>query len=132
MKYFTIEELTTSETAQRLKIDNKPSAEVINNLTRLVDNVLDPLREAWGKSITVNSGYRSPELNKAVKGSKTSWHIKGCAADITAGSPHLNEKLYNKIRELKLPYCELIDEHQMTWVHVAYNGKARPENVKKQ
>jgi uncharacterized protein YcbK (DUF882 family) len=132
MKYFTIEELTTSKIAQRLKIDNKPSAEVINNLTKLVDNVLDPLREAWGKSITVNSGYRSPELNKAVKGSKTSWHLQGCAADITAGSPHLNEKLYNKIRELKLPYCELIDEHQMTWVHVAYNGTARPENVKKQ
>lgn len=131
MKYYTIAELTASETGARLHIDNTPSAEVVKNLTRLTECVLDPLREAWGKPIHVNSGYRCEALNKAVKGSASSWHLKGCAADITAGSPHDNEKLYNLIKSLGLPYTELIDEHNMVWVHVAYNGTARSENTKK-
>ena len=66
MKYFTIEELTRSTTARLRGIDNTPSQQVINNLIALVDNVLDPLREAWGKPIHVNSGYRCRALNKAV------------------------------------------------------------------
>ena len=68
MKYFTIEELTRSTTARQRGIDNTPSQQVIDNLTALVNNVLDPLRQAWGKPIHVNSGYRCPALNKAVGG----------------------------------------------------------------
>ena len=82
MKYFTIEELTRSTTAQLRNIDNTPSPQVISNLTALVDNILDPLREAWGKPIRVNSGYRCPKLNSAVGGSATSEHRYGMAADI--------------------------------------------------
>ena len=94
MKHFTIHELTRSATADRKGIDNTPSKQVIENLTALVDNVLDPLREAWGKPIHVNSGFRSPELNRAVGGVPGSQHMKGEAADITAGSQALNRKLY--------------------------------------
>jgi len=72
MKYFTIKELTTSSTATRLKIDNTPTEEVVNNLESLVNNILDKIREAYGKPITVNSGYRCPKLNTAIGGSKTS------------------------------------------------------------
>lgn len=72
MKYFTIDELCKSDTAKAKRIDNSPSDEIIHNLTSLVDKVLDPLRESYGKAIRVNSGYRCPALNKAVKGSKTS------------------------------------------------------------
>ena len=86
MKYFTIKELTRSTTAQLRGIDNTPSQQVINNLTALVENVLDPLREAWGAPIHVNSGYRCPALNKAVSGVPASQHMLGEAADITAGS----------------------------------------------
>lgn len=60
MKYFTIAELCRSNTADRLGINNKCNQEHVANLTALVDNVLDPLREAYGKPITVNSGYRCP------------------------------------------------------------------------
>lgn len=62
MKHFTIEELTRSETAKRLKIDNTPSKNVIANLTNLVEKVLDPAREQLGKPIYVNSGYRVRNL----------------------------------------------------------------------
>ena len=85
MKFFTIAELCRSNTADRLGINNRCRQEHVTALTALVDNVLDPLREWYGKPITVNSGYRCPELNVAVKGSKTSQHMKGEAADIDTG-----------------------------------------------
>ncbi len=72
MKFFTIAELCKSTTADRLGINNRCRQEHVTALTALVDNVLDPLRTWWGKPITVNSGYRCPELNAAVKGSKRS------------------------------------------------------------
>lgn len=82
MKYFTITELTKSATATKQGIDNTPSAEVTANLTALVDKVLDPLREIYGKPIYVSSGYRCPKLNKAVGGVSNSQHLKGEAADL--------------------------------------------------
>ena len=63
MKHFTIKELSHSDTALAKGIDNFPTAEAISNLTKLVDNVLDPLREKYGKPIRVSSGYRSAILN---------------------------------------------------------------------
>lgn len=62
MKYFTLTELTRSTTAKRLGIDNSPSAAVRANLTALGENILDPLREAWGAPIIVTSGFRCQEL----------------------------------------------------------------------
>ena len=73
-KYFSIAELTKSETAKRRKINNKPTKEVENCLNQLIDNILDPLRKAYGQPIIVSSGYRCPELNKAVGGARTSQH----------------------------------------------------------
>jgi len=128
MKYFTIRELTRSATASRLGIDNAPTASVERNLTALVDNILDPLREAWGRPITVTSGYRCPALNKAVGGSRTSQHLRGMAADITTGNKVDNRKLFQLAVDLKLPYCQLIDEKGYAWVHVSYD----PRNVKRQ
>ena len=81
-KYFSIAELTKSETANKRKINNKPTKEVENCLNQLIDNILDPLRKAYGQPIIVSSGYRCPELNKAVGGAKTSQHTLGQAADI--------------------------------------------------
>lgn len=83
MKFFTIAELCKSTTADRLGINNRCRQEHVTALTALVDNVLDPLRTWWGKPITVNSGYRCPELNAAVKGSKTSQHMKGKQPTLT-------------------------------------------------
>jgi len=126
MKYFTLEELTKSDTASRLGIDNTPTEEVKRNLTTLVDKVLDPLRTAWGAPIVVNSGYRSTALNDAVGGSKTSDHISGRAADIEATdrAPASNAKLFALIQSLNLPFDQLIDESGMSWVHVSYRSEA--------
>ncbi|WAX07764.1 hypothetical protein BK687P3_00041 [Bacteroides phage BK687P3] len=128
MRNFTIQELTESTTAAAKKINNDPTPEAAENLKLLVDKVLDPLRDAYGKPIRVNSGYRSPALNAAVKGSKTSQHVKGQAADITAGSKQENKKLFELARELNLPYCQLIDEKNFSWVHISYDK----DNVKRQ
>ena len=127
MKYFTIPELTKSATASRRKIDNTPSATVIANLTALVNNILDPLREAWGAPIVVTSGYRCVRLNAAVGGVKTSQHTLGQAADIRTVSdkPADNKRLFDLIVKLGLPYDQLIDEYGYNWVHVSYSSRNR-------
>lgn len=125
MKYFTIKELIKSTTATAKKIDNTPTKEVEDNLTKLVDKVLDPLREAYGKPIKVNSGYRCPKLNRAVGGSATSQHVLGQAADITGGSKAENKILFDLIKSLKLPFDQLIWENGGVWVHVSYGPRNR-------
>ena len=127
MKYFTIKELCKSSTATQRKIDNSPTQEVINNLEMLVDNVLDPLREKYGKPIKVNSGYRSPVLNKIVGGSKTSQHMTGLAADITTGSIMENRRLFELVQSLNLPFDQLIDENKFKWIHVSYSENPRKQ-----
>ena len=122
MKYFTIAELTRSDTARRLGIDNKPPASAVKALTVLVDEVLDPLREAWGGPIRVNSGYRCPELNKAVGGSPSSQHQRGEAADITVGSRSGNRRLLALIKRLDLPVDQCIDEKDCRWIHVSHRS----------
>lgn len=128
MKYFSFQEMERSDTAVRYAIDNSIPENLKNNVARLVDNVLDPLREAWGRPLAVSSGYRCPALNKAVGGSATSHHMKGMAADITTGNKVDNRRLFQLIINLKLPFTQLIDERDFSWVHVSYD----PENVKRQ
>lgn len=120
MKYFTIAELCRSATARRLGIDNRPPASAVKALTVLVDEVLDPLREAWGGPIRVNSGYRCPELNEAVGGTPTSQHQRGEAADITVGSRSANRRLLALIKRLDLPVDQCIDEKGCRWIHVSH------------
>ena len=128
MANFTLKELMASTTATAQKIPNVPTPEQEKNLQKLIDNILQPLRDAYGKPIQVNSGFRSPELNAFLKGSKTSQHMKGQAADITGGSKAENKVLFNLIRSLNLPFCQLIDEKNLSWVHVSYDEN----NVKRQ
>ena len=82
MKHFTISELLKSDTALKNKLWNGAPKEAEENLRALVDEVLDPLREAYGRPIRVNSGYRCPKLNNLVGGSPNSQHMRGEAADI--------------------------------------------------
>lgn len=121
MKHFTIEELTRSSTAARLGIDNSPEHSEKASLEQLVDNVLDPLREAWGKPLTVNSGYRCPTLNRAVGGAASSHHLRGMAADITAGSTTDNRRLFQLVLDMELPFTQLIDERGFAWIHISYD-----------
>ena len=130
MKYFTIQELSHSDTDVARGIDNCPTAEAIHNLTKLVENVLDPLREKYGKPIRVRSGYRSAILNLSVNGATSSQHRLGEAADITVGSKEENRKLFEIIR-LELPFDQLIDERDFSWVHVSFReGRNRKQVLK--
>lgn len=127
MKYFTIKELCKSSIGKAKNIDNTPDSKILKNLEQLVDNILDPLRKEYGKPIIVNSGYRCPALNAAVGGSKTSHHMLGLAADITAGSPTKNKQLFDLAQKLDLPYDQLIDEKHFQWVHVSFSENPRKQ-----
>lgn len=119
--------MTKSATAQRKGIKNDPSIQEVKNLTALIDNVLDPLREAYGKPIIVTSGYRCEQLNKLVGGAASSQHNKGEAADIRSvqDTPDENKKLFDLIVKLGLPYDQLINEYGYDWVHVSYGPRHR-------
>ena len=96
---FDWKEFTKSDTASRLHIVNEITTfEVRDNIKALVDNVLQPLRDAWGGPLFINSGYRCPELNKAVGGSATSMHQYGMAADVACTDPYALAKLVKKMR----------------------------------
>lgn len=119
MKYFTINELCKSDTANKLGIDNTPNEEVKANLIALIENVLDPLREWYGKPIYINSGFRCRELNKAVGGVDNSFHLTGCAADIDMGTKKENKPIFDYIKD-NLPFTELGFEGDGRWIHVAF------------
>ena len=132
MQYFTIGEFVRSDTAERLCIDNRlPSLKESDNIRRLVLNVLDPLRRAYGKPIRISSGYRCPKLNAIVGGSPTSDHMTGCAADIQSvpASKSEHQKLFELILKLDLPFDQLIDEKGMEWVHVSHREKGNRKMV---
>lgn len=125
MKHFTLEELTHSDTAVRLRIDNQAPREAAERLVALVENVLDPLREIFGKPITVTSGYRSKELNRRVGGATNSQHILGEAADIVSDD---NRRLFDIIRT-RLPFDQLIWEKGGRWIHVSYSKERQRKQV---
>jgi len=129
---FTLSEMVKSDTALRHDMDNTPGEAEIENLKRLCEQILQPVRDHFGKGVKVNSGFRHPEVNAKVGGSKTSDHCKGQAADIEIpGVP--NADLATWIME-NLTYTQLILEFYTTgvpdsgWVHVSYD----PANLKKE
>jgi zinc D-Ala-D-Ala carboxypeptidase len=129
---FTLAEMVKSDTALRHDMDNTPGEAEIENLKRLCEQVLQPVREHFKTGVKVNSGFRHPEVNAKVGGSKTSDHCKGQAADIEIpGIP--NADLAAWIMD-NLTYTQLILEFYTPgvpdsgWVHVSYN----PANLKKE
>jgi zinc D-Ala-D-Ala carboxypeptidase len=131
-KNFSLAEMVKSETALRNDMDNTPGEAEIAALTLLAEKVLQPVRDHYGKGVKVNSGFRHPEVNAKVGGSKTSDHCKGQAADIEIpGVP--NHELAEWIKA-NLSYTQLILEFYTRgipdsgWVHVSYD----PANLKKQ
>ena len=96
---FTLEELIHSDTANAKGIDNTPTKEIEENLKYLAEKALQPIRDKWGKPLTVNSGYRCKELNKAVGGVSNSSHLTGLGAAIEAGTNEDNKKLLNFISD---------------------------------
>lgn len=129
---FTLSEMTKSETALRHGMDNTPGEVEIDNLKMLAEKVLQPVRDHYARGVKVNSGYRSPDVNAKVGGSRTSDHCRGMAADIEIpGVP--NHELAEWIAK-NLPFTQVILEFYTRgvpdsgWVHVSYD----PANLKKQ
>lgn len=146
MKYFTLSECTASSTAKRLGIDNTPSAEHKAHIIETIGNCLDPMREDWEKycvnnnlgkpAIQVSSGYRSPKLNTAVKGAKTSAHSVGYAFDLVPLNGKMAEfKKFCREYFSDHDFDQLISENEdkngkPQWIHVGYKnveGKQRKE-----
>lgn len=140
-KHLSLAEVIRSETAKRIGISNMPTPEHIENFKILAENVFEKVREHFKVPIHISSGYRSLELNRAIKGSsKTSQHMKGEAIDIDMdGSSDgvTNADIYNFIKD-NLEYDQLIWEfgtdNNPDWVHVSYsknkNKKQRLKAVK--
>lgn len=125
-KNFSLAELTFSETAERLSLDNDPSAESVAELKNLAVNILQPLRDAIGVPVIVNSGYRSPKVNVSIGGSANSQHCRGQAADIRVVGMDA-QSVCEKIIELNLPFDQLIFEG--TWVHVSHNSRGNRRQI---
>ena len=123
MKHFNIKELTKSKVAEQKGINNTPNKEIEGKLVLLIDTVLDPIRDIWGKPLMVNSGYRCDELNKAVGGKLNSQHLKGEAADLTTGSKSENMKLFEMIKNSGIAFGQLIDECNYSWIHISLGTK---------
>lgn len=123
-KNFTLEELTASATAKAKGITNNPGQTDIVNLCGLVHNVLQPLRNWWGKEVKIGSGYRSLALNRAVGGVSNSQHMKGEAADLCIDGDIQKGKSWFQFIKQHCEFDQLIWEKNPKtgayWVHVSY------------
>jgi hypothetical protein len=120
-EHFTLEELTASETAVRSGLDNTPGPTAYQNLVRLSNFLEEVKKVLGGKPIMINSAYRSPLVNAAVKGSKNSQHLIGCAADIRV--PGMTpDQVVRAIIDSDLQYDQLIREFE-SWTHISISDK---------
>lgn len=129
--YFTYSEFTKSATAEKLKIDNTPTDEHIQDNILSLMGVMDKIRKRWtdyckenylgNPAIIVNSGYRCEALNKALKGSKTSAHRIGAAVDFEAENGQ-NKDLFGVVqkvlKECQISFDQLINEYDFSWIHL--------------
>ena len=132
---FSLNELTKSQTAERKGIDNTPSAEHQENLKKLCENVLQPIRDHFSKVVTISSGYRSPELCTAIGSKITSQHAKGQAADFEIFG--VSNKTLADYIDSELHYDQLILEYwnesdpNSGWVHCSFSeGQNRKQYLR--
>lgn len=135
---FTFEELIHSAYAEKYHLSNLPKQDEIKKLNQLTTEILQPIRNEFNAPIKVTSGYRSPQVNKAVGGSSTSQHVKGEAADLTSKN---NKKLFDTIISLikrhEIEVGQLINEYNYSWIHVSlptskhHNEVLKATNTKK-
>lgn len=127
--HFALAELTVSENARRLGLDNTPPPEILARL-KTTAGQLERLRDLLGgKPIIVSSGYRSPAVNRAAGGEKSSAHLQGWAIDFTCpafGSPL---RICERIERSALSFDQLIEEG--TWVHISFDPRRRGQVLSK-
>jgi len=126
---FTLGEMVASDTAKKKGIDNTPTLLAIMHLEELCKNLLQPIRDAWGKPIKVTSGYRCYKLNLAVGGSPTSAHVFGWAADLKPASGSYEEFerfVVEFLKESGIPFDQVIREKsgKSRWLHIGFKNGA--------
>jgi|TARA_Y100000004_G_scaffold194481_1_gene259178 zinc D-Ala-D-Ala carboxypeptidase len=119
-KNFVLSELTRSNTAKRLDIKNEPTKYHLENMQRVVTNILQPMRNSLGP-IRVTSGYRSPQLNRAIGGSLKSQHCKGQACDIQfwKDGKMCNKEIYDWVIDNAVEFDQMINEFDFAWIHIS-------------
>lgn len=140
MKYFSMSEITRSAKATQTGIPNNPNAEERQHIVEMVEQCLDPLREAWGSGIVVTSGFRSLAINLLNGGSSTSAHTQGYAVDCHPANGRMKEFKAFCIDWFKAhPYDQLISEYEdrrtgiPSWIHIGYKHVTkgqRKQNLK--
>ena len=124
-KNFVLSEITKSNTAKRLGIKNEPEKKHLENMQRLVTNLIQPMRDALGP-IRISSGYRNPQLNRAIGGSTKSQHCKGQAVDIQffKKGKMCNKEIYDWVIKEEIEFDQMINEFDYAWIHISL----RPDN----
>ena len=123
-KNFVLSEITRSNTARRLGISNEPSKEHLANMQVLITELIQPMRDALGP-IRISSGYRSPQLNRAIGGSKKSQHCKGQALDLQfwKDGQMCNEEIYRWVLKSGVKFDQMINEFDFAWIHISLKEK---------
>jgi len=129
-KNFVLSEITRSNTAKRKGISNEPKKEHLENLQRLVTNLIQPMRDALGP-IRVTSGYRSPKLNRSIGGSSKSQHCKGQALDLQfwKDGQMVNKEIYNWVLSNDIEFDQMINEFDFAWIHISLVGESNRRQV---
>ena len=119
-KNFVLSEITRSNTAKRLGISNEPTKEHLENLQRIILNIIQPMRDSLGP-IRISSGYRSKELNRAIGGSNKSQHCKGQALDIQfwKDGQMCNNEVYDWVIDNAVEFDQMINEFDFAWIHIS-------------
>lgn len=137
-KHFSLQEMINSGTASRLGLDNTPNEEQIENLKALCENILEPLREYYeSRPIMITSGFRSPQLSKAIASSENSQHCKGEAVDFEI--PGFDNRQVAAHIKNNFLYDQLISEYyedgiiDSGWIHVSFkrDGTNRKQSLTK-
>jgi len=129
-KNFALSEITHSNTAKRLGIENEPTEKHLQNMQHLVDDLLQPLRDAVGP-IRISSGYRNPSLNRAIGGSRSSQHCKGEALDLQfweMGKMN-NKVIYDWILKSGLEFDQMINEFDFAWIHISLKAEGNRRQI---
>jgi hypothetical protein len=131
--HITIEEATHSEKAIKNKVSNIPNEAQLEAMQLVAEKLFEPLRKWYGKPIKINSFFRSPEVNKLVKGATNSNHLRGEAIDITGGNKTENKKIFDWCVKNFTDFDEIIFEYgDITgpdWVHISYKKVGNRKKV---
>tara|TARA_R110000796_G_scaffold52260_1_gene123217 strand:+ start:354 stop:815 length:462 start_codon:yes stop_codon:yes gene_type:complete len=129
-KNFVLSEVTRSNIAKRLGIENEPSKKHLQNIKNIIINLIQPMRDAIGP-IRISSGYRSPNVNRAVNGSFKSQHCKGEALDLQFWSDGeiSNKAIYDWVLSSDVEFDQMINEFDFSWIHISLKDKDNRKQV---